>query len=85
MQYVSEELRRDRGFILEAPRQNYEAMKFASAELRGDIEVIPEAVDANWLTYVFATGGHADSPDPRRVAFEALRRQMRLIRPPGSS
>jgi hypothetical protein len=44
LQYASEELKCDSVFVLEAVRQNWQALNYASEELKGDREVMMEAV-----------------------------------------
>ena len=38
MEYAAEKLRRDRDVVMEAVKQNWLALKYASEELRRDIE-----------------------------------------------
>ena len=47
LQVASEELKRDRDFVLEAVKQNCNAIKYASEELKNDREIVLEAVKQN--------------------------------------
>ncbi|WAM04215.1 DUF4116 domain-containing protein [Mycoplasmopsis cynos] len=54
LQYVSEELKKDKAFMLEAVKRNYGALWYASDELKRDKDVVLEAVkQSDWaLQYV---------------------------------
>jgi len=47
LQYVSEELRRDKEFVLEAVRRNPKVLEYASEALRDDKRFVLEAVRQN--------------------------------------
>ena len=55
LQYVSEELKRDRAIVMKAVQQNGRVLKFASEALKRDRAIVMEAVKQNCMALAYAS------------------------------
>ena len=69
----------DRDIVLEAVRQNWYALDFASEDLRRDREFVREAMRHNGYALGFASKGDRDVRDAVRRDAKAVRRIRRVL------
>ncbi len=79
--FASEELKNDKDVVLEAVKNDGEALRFASKELQNDKDVVLEAVKQNWRALYSASEELFNGSDENNkiidIALENIKNQMR--------